>query len=284
MSGPPRPRAAVVGAMNLDLVVRCVRLPEPGETIMGSDVVRGPGGKGNNQAAALATLGLATSMVACVGDDDAGRWMTGCLEDLGVDVGHVQHSARPTGTAFITVDDQGENEIVVSSGANQDLDLATVDLESFDVVVAQMELSAAIVDEVAHRARRLVLNVAPAREVAPATLRACAVVIANELESRLLDLTSLARCVVTRGARGAAHLAYGEVVAEVSPPRVDVVDTVGAGDAFCAAYAARVALGDTPDNALAYAVTAGSLATRALGAQGSLPTHEEVLTWLPRAS
>jgi ribokinase len=270
--------------MNTDLVVRCDVLPRPGETVLGEDAVRLCGGKGANQAAALAQFGLATSMVACVGRDDSGGWLVAALHEHGVDTTLVQHSSRPTGTAFITVDAIGENQIVVTPGANADLDLTHVDLDPFDVVLAQMEVTPEIVDELARRTSSLVLNVAPARTVSPATLRRCAVVIANELESESLALDELAHCVVTRGSRGAVHLSFGEIITEATAPTVETVDTVGAGDVFCAAYTARYALNDDPASALRFAVTAGAIATLALGAQGSLPTTEEVNQWLERAS
>ena len=284
MSGSAHPRAAVVGSMNTDLVVRCARLPRPGETVLGGDVQRMAGGKGGNQAAALARLGVATTVISCVGRDENGQWLTSTLADLGADTSLVQHSQRPTGTAFITVDDDGENEIVVSPGANADLDLAHVDLDPFDLVLAQMEVPADIVDELARRTSSLVLNVAPARRVAVATLVRCAVVIANELESEHLVLGELAHCVVTRGARGAVHYSFGEVVAEAPAPVVEAVDTVGAGDVFCAAYASRYLAHDDPASALRFAVTAGAMATLAPGAQGSLPTTTEVHQWLEHAS
>jgi ribokinase len=270
--------------MNTDLVVRCDALPRPGETVLAGDVERLPGGKGGNQGAALARLGVDTAMVSCVGRDDLGEWLLATLADQGADTSLVQRSSRPTGTAFITVDTAGENQIVVSRGANADLDLAHVDLDPFDVVLAQMEVDAEIVDELARRTSSLVLNVAPARHVASTTLLRCAVVIANELEAQSLELRELAHCVVTRGSRGAVHYSFGEVVAEASAPVVDVIDTVGAGDVFCAAYASRYVMHDAPAAALRFAVTAGALATLALGAQGSLPTTEEVLQWLARAS
>ena len=284
MTSPARPRAAVVGSMNTDLVVRCAQLPLPGETVLGEDVLRLPGGKGANQAAALARLGLDCTMVSCVGTDELGDWLLGTLGEVGADVSQVQRSPRPTGTAFITVDARGENEIVVSRGANADLRLDGVDLEGFDVILAQMEVSAEIVDEVARRSSSLVLNVAPARPVPAATLARCAVVIANEIEAQGLVLEELAHCVVTLGSRGAVHYSYGRALFEAAPPRVDVVDTVGAGDVFCAAYCARFALGDDPEHALRFAVTAGALATTALGAQGRLPTTKEVTAWLDHAS
>jgi len=282
VSETARPRVAVVGTMNTDLVVRCARLPRPGETVLGDDAVRLPGGKGANQAAALARLGVSTSMVACVGRDELGEWMEGSLAGHGVDVSLLQHSPRPSGTAFISVDAEGENQIVVTPGANADLDIAEVDFDTFDVVMAQMEVSSAVIEELARRTSSLVLNAAPARPVAPTTLARCAVVIVNELESLDLELRDLAHCVVTMGSRGAVHYAFGEVVAEVRAPLVDAVDSVGAGDVFCAAYTSRYVLEEEPAAALRFAVTAGALATLSRGAQGSLPTTEEVQQWLDR--
>ncbi len=284
MSESARPRAAVVGSMNTDLIVRCQHLPQPGETVLGADVVRLAGGKGGNQAAALARLGVLTSMVGCVGRDELGEWLAAQLAALGVDTLMIQRSDRPSGTAFITIDARGENEIVVAPGANVDLRLSDVDLDPFDVVLAQMEVAPEIIDELAQRTPSLILNVAPARAVPSATLARCEVVIANDLEAASLELGELGHCVVTRGARGAVHYRFGEVVAEVSAPTVDVVDTVGAGDVFCAAYASRYLRGEDPAAALRFAVTAGALATTAHGARGSLPTTEEVERWLVRAS
>ena len=274
------PRAVVVGSANVDLVVRCSRLPRPGETVLGGDVARRAGGKGANQAAAAARLGARTTLVASFGEDEAGDWLAGQVVQRGVDLAHVARSKRPTGTAFITVDDDGENQIVVAAGANLDLDASDVDLEGFDVVLAQLEVPDAVVADVAARTERLVLNVAPSRALDADLLARCAVVIANEGEAASLDLAALAHCVVTLGARGAVHYRFGVEVARAAAPVVRAVDAVGAGDVFCAAYAIRYALGEADDRALAYASVAGALATLAPGAQGALPTDEEVRSWL----
>jgi ribokinase len=279
-----RPRIGVVGSCNVDLVVRCRQLARPGETVLGDDVVRLSGGKGANQAAAAAQLGADVSLIAAVGDDESGEWLLGQLRALGVRDELVQRSSRPTGTAFITVDDSGENEVVVSPGANAALDLSGIDLGTFDVVLAQMEVPASVLDESAMVSKHFILNVAPAREVDPTTLARCAVVIANEVEATLFDLNALDHYVVTLGSRGAVHYARGKEVVRASAPSVVPVDTVGAGDVFCAAYALQWALGASPRDALGFATTAGALATLALGAQGSLPTREEVDSWLARAS
>jgi ribokinase len=271
-----RPRLGVVGSCNVDLVVATAALPRPGETVLGADVERLPGGKGANQAAAAATLGADVTLLACVGADDEGDWLVAGLRARGVDVSRVSRSPRPSGAAFITVAVDGENQIVVSPGANRELDLADAPLEGFDVVLASMEVDPSVIGQAATRARRLVLNAAPAGDVDAHTLRACAAVIVNEVESARLDVASLARCVVTLGADGAVHLARGSEVARSRPPVVEVVDTVGAGDVFCAAYGVALAEGMADQAALDFAVAAGALATRARGAQGALPTRAQV--------
>ncbi len=274
------PRIGVVGSANVDLVVRCERLPRPGETVLGGDVTRLAGGKGANQAAAAARLGADVTLLASLGADESGEWLARNAAELGVTVVRPVASRRATGVAFITVADRGENSIVVAPGANDDLDVSDVDLAGFDVVLAQLEVPTHVIADVAKRARSLVLNVAPAVPVDPAVLARCAVVIANEVEAATLDLEAIANCVVTLGAAGAVHYAYGVEVARAAAPAVTPVDTVGAGDVFCGAYALRHALGDPPARALAYAVTAGAIATLAPGAQGGLPTDMEVRTWL----
>ena len=278
-----RPSIGVVGSCNVDLVVRCAELPRPGETVLGADVQRLPGGKGSNQASAAARLGAHVSMIACVGDDESGAWLMSRLLQHGIDLSAVRRSTRATGTAFITVDGHGENQIVVSGGANADLDVSTVDFGDFDVVLAQLEISPLVIEAAAKASRAFILNVAPARSVTLDTLRRCSVVIANEVEVSSLDLDVLEHCVVTLGARGAVHYQHGREVARVGTSPVTPVDTVGAGDVFCAAYAVQYALGAPAGEALAFAAAAGTLATLGLGAQGALPTAEEVREWLERA-
>lgn len=276
------PRVGVVGSCNVDYVVRVAHLARPGETVRGADVVRLPGGKGANQAVAAARLGAEVTMIGCVGGDADADLITASLVENGVDVTGLLRSERPTGAAFISVDDSGENQIVLSPGANVDLDASASDLESFDVVLAQLEAPASAVAEASLRARRFVLNVAPVAPVAAEVLERCSVVVANEVEAESLDLARLGHVVVTLGARGASHLRFGREVATVAAPRVAVFDTVGAGDAFCAAYAVQFAKGADAYDALTYAVVAGALATRASGAQGSLATDQEVRAWLAR--
>jgi ribokinase len=277
---PAPPRVGVVGSCNVDLVVRVATLPRPGETVLGGDVERLPGGKGANQATAAARLGADAVLLGAVGADEDGDWLVEGLAERGVDVSKVARVPRPTGVALIAVAPSGENQIVVAPGANLELDLSAVDLGAYDVVLASAEVAAAALAAAAGSGARLVLNASPAAGVAPEVLSACEVVVVNEVEAAAVDAGALRHCVVTRGAAGAVLLDRGYEVARAPAPRVAAVDTVGAGDVFCAAYAVRLAGGDTPAAALAFAATAGALATLAAGAQGSQPTTEEVERWL----
>ena len=271
----------VVGSANVDLVVRVRSLPLAGETVLGDDLRQLSGGKGANQAAASAVLGAATTFIGAVGSNANGTWLIDQLAQRGVRTEEVRRSSQPTGTALIVVDDAGENTIVVAPGANATLSLDGTDVAAFDVVLAQLEIPLDTVVDAARRAKRFVLNAAPARDIPDELLERSAVVIVNETEAAHIDVSRVSHLVVTLGARGAQYLIDGVVVATAQPPAVDVVDTVGAGDTFCAAFCVQLALGASPQEALSYAVTAGALATLNVGAQGSLPTHEEVLAWLP---
>ncbi len=270
------PRIGVVGSANVDLVARCEALPRPGETVMASSLARLPGGKGANQAAALAALGAEVTFVGCVGADESGDWILSGLAARGVDVARAVRRDVATGTALIAVDASGENLIVVAPGANDALTPEALDLAGLDLVLCQLEVPVAVVEAVVARATATVLNRAPARALPPETLAGCRAIVANEHETRSLPLAELAHVVVTRGAEGASRLERGTEVAHAGSPRVTPVDTVGAGDVFCAAYALGLAEGWDLDETLRFAVAAGALATLAPGAQGSLPTRKEV--------
>lgn len=273
----PTPALAVVGSANVDWTVRCAALPRPGETVRGTVEPRRPGGKGANQAAAAARLGASSTLFAQVGSDDAGRFLRDELAAFGVDVSRLRVSSVATGTAHITVDDQGESTIVYAAGANAGLTVSPESLATFDAVLVQLETPMAVLEACLASGRPVVLNAAPASPIADALLARCAAVVVNEVESRGLELHQAPLAVVTRGSAGASLLARGREVSHVLPPRVEVVDAVGAGDVFCAAFTLRLVLGDPPEDAVRFAVIAGALATTAPGAQGHLPTTDEVL-------
>jgi ribokinase len=271
----------VVGGANVDYVIRVNELPAPGATIIGEDFHLLPGGKGANQACASAQLGATTRFFATVGSDAAGDLALTALRQAGVDTSHVRHSTLPTGSAFITVDHAGENTIVVSSGANQELLVSSDDVTGCDIVVTQLETRPDLIFNLIRSSSvPIVLNAAPQQSVPSDVAAKCRAIIVNEVEVATIALDACPLVVVTLGAKGAALYEHGRLVTTVTPPAVDAIDTVGAGDVFCSAFAVRLAFGDSADDALRYAVIAGALATTANGAQGFLPTIKDVEKWL----
>ncbi|MGW7198826.1 ribokinase [Streptomyces chryseus] len=293
----------VVGSANADLVIGVERRPAPGETVLGSDLAVHPGGKGANQAVAAARLGARTALLARVGDDAHGRLLLDSQRAAGVDTGGVRVGGAPTGVALITVDPSGDNSIVVSPGANarltpEDIRDAAGLFARARVVSAQLEIQLETVTE-AVRTRaagsRFVLNPSPPRPLPAEVLAACDPLVLNEHEARFLlgdggdgfdgkDPEGRARALLALGARSVVVTlgAEGAVVAEggtavrVPSPRVGAVDTTGAGDAFTAALAWRLGLGEDLATAAAFAVRVGAAAVTKEGAQASFPTAGEV--------
>jgi ribokinase len=270
------PRIAVVGSINLDLVARADRLPRPGETVTGATLSRVPGGKGANQAVAAARLGAQVTMIGCVGDDIfADEALTG-LRRAGVGLERVKRAAGPTGVALITVDAVGDNEIVVAPGANLELTPDDVVWPEVDAVVCQQEVPAPVVARAAHLARgRFFLNAAPARPDPPEA----DLTIVNRFELEALGDRGGLVCL-TLGADGAVLLDNGKEVARATPPPVLAVDGTGAGDAFVSCLVVSRLEGRSEVEAIRRACVAGALAASRFGAQTSLPTAEEVDTYL----
>lgn len=274
------PTVTVVGSVNLDLVASCARLPRPGETLMATDFHRYPGGKGANQALAARRAGSDVTLVAAVGNDENAATATALLSEEGVDLRSLHRSSAPTGTALITVDPQGENQIVVVPGANHALDPSQVDASGADVVLCQLEVPVPVVEAAAATATGLFcINTAPAMPLTDALLARADVLIMNESERDfLLDQIegSGALVVVTLGAAGAKAYRKGRPVAEAQPPAVTPIDTVGAGDAFCGAFVTALGEGRSVASSLAWGCAAGAVATTRPGAQPSLPTAQEI--------
>jgi ribokinase len=279
---------AVVGSVNLDLVATTARLPGPGETVSGTSYAEHAGGKGLNQAIAAARTGARTALVAAVGDDEAGTRLRATAAKDAVDVAAVRVlDGVTTGRALIVVDDRAENSIVVVPGANALMDADA--LPEASVVVAQLEVPIAQVVaafRLAHdRGARTILNPAPAQALPDEPLGLCDIVVPNEHEVQLIGG---ALALIERGAGAVVTTLGGSGVAvsesiDGSPtqwtvPAIEVspIDTTGAGDAFCGALAARLALGDDLHQAVGYAVAAGALATTVAGAVPSLPHADQV--------
>ncbi|HEY6016795.1 MAG TPA: ribokinase [Gaiellaceae bacterium] len=266
------PRITVVGSLNVDLVARCHKLPQPGETVGGAEFRRIPGGKGANQAVAAARLGAQVRFVGRVGRD---RFALEALEREGIDVEGVGADDGESGVALIFVDDEGENVIVVAPEANGRLRGADVVVGEADALLCQLEIPVEAVDAAAAQARWFCLNAAPAVPVPAALVRAADLVVVNRYELDALPETPRLTAL-TLGAEGAVLLEAGVEVARAAAPRVEAVDGTAAGDAFCAALLVYLLRGIDREQALRLACAAGAIAASRLGAQPSLPTAREV--------
>ncbi|WNE96659.1 ribokinase [Streptomyces luomodiensis] len=303
----------VVGSANADLVIGVDRRPGAGETVLGSDLVVHPGGKGANQAVAAARLGARTALLARVGDDGHGRLLLDSQRTAGVDTVGVLVGGAPTGVALITVDPSGDNSIVVSPGANarltpEDVRASVRLLAAARVVSLQLEIPLETVAEVVRTAHagfggrpgpRVVLNPSPPAPLPADVLAACDPLVVNEHEARFLlsddpagssgDPEKWAKALLARGPRSVVVTLGGEgaLVADrdrtVPVPSVAVaaVDTTGAGDAFTGALAWRLGVGDDLQAAVRFAVRVGAAAVTRPGAQASFPNAEQVAA-LPR--
>jgi ribokinase len=274
----PGPRVTVVGSANVDLVARVAALPAPGATITSSSFRRVPGGKGANQAVALARLGVPTTFVGAVGDDADGLALVAGLRAEGIDTSAVRVVAGPTGMALIVVDDAADTTIVVVPGANALLAPSDVARCDGDAVLCQLEVADEVLAEAARQATGwFAFNPAPARPVDRAVVDRADLVVANEQEHAAIAGLDRARLIaVTSGAAGARLLRDGREVARATPPSVRAVDGTAAGDAFCAALLAGLLEGRSDATALARACAAGALAATRHGAQPSLPTRLEL--------
>jgi len=300
---PSGGRVVVMGAINVDLVVEVPHLPRAGETVLGGSLVRHGGGKGANQAVAAARAGAQVFLVGAVGDDPEGDASLAELSAEGIDVGHVARAAAATGVALIAVDRRGENQIIVAPGANATIDPASMPkLAAGDVLLVSLEIpleAVAVAGRTAASAgARLIVNPAPAAPLPTEVHNARPILVPNAAELLAVAgsddpdhaLATLLRAgasaiVVTRGAGGALLVDDGMRV-EVPAHRVaEVVDTTGAGDAFCGAFAAWLAGGATMADAVRAATVAGGLSVTAAGARAGMPTRrtiEHVLADAPR--
>ena len=286
-------RVAVVGGINVDLVVETAALPLAGETVVGGELRRFGGGKGANQAVAAARMGAEAALLARVGADEFGRSSLAGLRHEGVDVSGVACDEETTGTALITVAEDGTNTIVVAPGANARLNVDDVEaargaIQASHALLLQLEVPLAATVRAAQVARAadvtVFLNPSPAAPLPDELLDAVDVLVLNETEAaalagspagaRALLTRGVSTVVLTRGVEGAlVETRDGRRL--VAPYRVQSVDATAAGDAFLGALAAMLPERGL-DGALQAAAAAGALATTRLGAQPSLPRRGEV--------
>lgn len=290
----------------MDMSIGLPHLPEPGETILSSDYKLFPGGKGANQALAAARAGAKVALVGKVGHDNYGKTITDCLKRDGVMVSGVGKSDdHPTGTAVIMRSPAGENQIIVLSGANAEAHHDQVPDEILipqNMLLMQMELpvdqTVALLERAHNQGVKTILNLAPAIMIPKKAIGHIDVLIVNSIEARQMaqklnlptdnNALKLAKalaiegnmtCLITLGRKGSIAIdpsgkGWGVGILEIE--QSDVVDTTGAGDAYCGTFAAALHAGLPIEEAMRRASVAGSLACLKLGAQDSLPYSDDI--------
>ncbi|MGA8143789.1 MAG: ribokinase [Candidatus Acidiferrales bacterium] len=302
----------VMGSVNFDLVATAERVPLPGETLTGIDFATFRGGKGANQAVAVAKLGYPVSMIAKVGDDAFGPGLKRALREAGVDVRAVETAKGSSGVALINIGSDGQNNIVAVPGANgkvtgRDVMKNAALLRKAGMILAQLEIPLDAMDALAGFARKhnipLMLDPAPARELPAELLRSTTWITPNESETRVLcglerdepvTPATAARCadllmargpknvVIKMGAQG-AYVATADGIRQMSPAfRVTAVDTTAAGDAFNAGFAVSLMSGKGALEAARFGAAVAAISVTRKGAQPSMPGRREVEKFLKR--
>jgi ribokinase len=300
---PSQKPILVVGSINMDLVATADHIPAPGETILGTGFETHPGGKGANQAVAVARLGYPVRMIGQLGSDSIGEELRSRLNeagvDTGVDTGAVGTVPGASGVALITVSARGDNSIVVASGANNQVTPAYLDqhaglIQEAGIVLAQLEIP---LESVVHLAQLcaaanvpLILDPAPARELPPELFPLVAWITPNEteaafyLQGKALQTAEAAQELLAKGGSGVilklgaqgAWLAEKSGAAQtIAPFPVKAIDSTAAGDAFNGAFATGLMLGKTPVEAARFASAASAISVTRKGAQSSMPTFQE---------
>lgn len=293
----------VVGSSNTDMVIKAAHLPRPGETILGGTFFMNPGGKGANQAVAIARLGGPVTFICKTGSDIFGHQSQQLFEEEGINTSYVfSDSGNPSGVALITVDEKAENCIVVASGANanllpSDLEKAEEAIERADLVLMQLEVPMETVCFVAdiawQKGKKVILNPAPAHPLPADLLRHLYLITPNETEAEMItgvkitDESSAAEAaralsgmgvqhvIITLGSKGA--LIYSNGKAEMVPAlKVEAVDTTAAGDVFNGALTVALSEGRSLKEAARFACKASAISVTRVGAQSSAPYRNEV--------
>lgn len=296
-------KIVVLGSSNTDLVIRSSRMPRPGETLLGGDFMMAAGGKGANQAVAIARLGSPVRFIAKVGCDMFGDRAVEQYAAEGIDTSTIlRDSDTPSGVALITVDGAGENSIVVAGGANNKMTVADVDsmrdhIESADYLLMQLEVPIPVIEHAAAIAFeagvKVVLNPAPAAKLSDGLLSKCYMLTPNETECGIIAGVPVENCeqaeaaaemliakgvqnvIVTLGSKGSLYKSETERVL-IPAHCVKAVDTTAAGDTYNGALCVALSEGKTICEAAAFATKASAISVTRAGAQPSLPTRDEV--------
>jgi ribokinase len=294
----------VIGSTNMDMVVKTSHLPTPGETVLGGSFLMNPGGKGANQAVAVARLGGDATFVTKIGNDIFGKQSSQLFDDEGINTDHIlSDDSSPSGVALITVDNEGENSIVVASGANANLTPADVEavltkIKQIDIILLQLEIPMETVNFIADYASKrkimLVVNPAPANILPAGLLSKIDIITPNAKEAEMLtgvkvkSVESAEKAaqvlhkkgvrdvIVTLGSKGAVVFTNGAGTL-VNAVKVKAVDTTAAGDVFNGALVVALAEGLGLINAVEFSCLASSLSVMKLGAQSSIPYRNDLI-------
>lgn len=283
----------------MDMTVKAERIPLKGETLTGDDLKYIPGGKGANQAVAMAKLGADVEMFGCVGNDNAGKELLQNLKNMGARTDHIGIVENvPTGIALITVG-ENDNTIVVVAGANNHVDVEYVnqikeELLQSELVILQHEIPQETNEYVIRLCHehgvKVVLNPGPARPVKQEIVELVTYLTPNEHEAKIIFGEALTteellkkypeKLLITQGSKGVSMCLAGGEVLLVPARKAAVVDTTGAGDTLNGAFSVQIAKGESVKDALRFGNIAASLSTEKFGAQGGMPTFEEVIAEL----
>ena len=292
----------VIGSLNMDLVVNVDTMPKPGQTIIGSNFKEVPGGKGANQAVAMARLNGNVSMIGKVGEDGFGQTLINSLKNDKVDTTYIQTSKGATGVALITVDKNAQNSIVVSPGANfevkeDDIDNNIEAIKNSDIVVLQLETPLNTIKYALNKAKELnkytILNPAPAVKLDDEIIKSVDLLTPNETELEIISGVSIEteediqkaaqimiekgvkELIVTLGSKGSLYINKEKSMFKKAY-KVEAVDTTAAGDSYTGALAVALSQDKNIEDAMDFASKVGALSVLKEGAQSSLPTLEDV--------
>jgi ribokinase len=291
-------RIVVIGSVNMDLMLRCPHLPEPGETVLGREFTQAPGGKGANQAIAAARLGAKVSFIGCVGSDSYAQISRLGFEAANVEIAHLHAiDSKSTGIAMITSDDKGENCIALAPGANQFLTCEHLDqaerlISEAGMVVCQFESPLTTVQHAMKLAKRhrvpVLLNPSPFHMISVSSLNGLDILVLNEIEAAMLSdsrvesiqhasqvaeflrSTGIKSVIITMGKSGSV-VADETGTNHLHAPKVVAVDTTGAGDTLVGALAAALVAGHSMAAAIEFAQRAAAFSVTRHGAQASMP-------------
>ena len=307
-----RPKIIVVGSLNMDIVLECDQIPDPGQTLMSKGTSYIPGGKGANQAVAAARAGGDVTMIGRVGDDAFGYQLTDNLKQYGIDTDNIQFSnQKSSGMAVVMVDTQGQNSIVVSPGANNqlqptDIDLAQTLIQSADILLVQLEVPTQTVEYAIGMAKdhgvTVLLDPAPAmRNILEKNLLDVDYICPNQSEAELItglpvknhtDAMKAASQLIKLGAKTAiiTMSSLGSVIhdgqqSSIIPAHpIEPIDSTAAGDAFAGAFAVHLIKCGCHVQATEFASAAGAISATRKGAQPSMPTCEEIYSLMSKTS